>query len=100
MGLGGPSLMGACMNLSEEGQRVSLAGEKRGNVYHAGLYMYRGDSLGARNGDTAVNGLLQHMAADRKPTTSKSPSIRSKAKGIAESAEARATQGWGVAKSE
>lgn len=60
------------MNLSEEGQRVSLAGEKRGIVYHAGLYMNHGDSLGARNGDTAVNGPLQHMAADRKPT-SKSP---------------------------
>lgn len=38
------------MNLSEEGQRVSLAGEKRGIVYHAGLYMNRGDSLGAETG--------------------------------------------------
>lgn len=86
------------MNLCEEGQKVSLAGEKRGNVYHAELHMYCGDSLGARNGDTAVKGLLQHMAADRKTTTSKSPSIRSKAKGIAESAKARAIQEWSVAK--
>lgn len=88
------------MNLSEEGQKVSLAGEKRGIVYYAGLYMNRGDSLGARKGDAVVNGLLQHMAADRKPTTSKSPSIRHKANGIVESAEARAIQGCGVAKSE
>lgn len=88
------------MNLSEEGQRVSLAGEKRGIVCHAGLYMNRGDSLGARNGDTAVNSLLQHMAAERKPTTSKSPSIRSEEKGIAEGAEARTIQGWSGAKSE
>lgn len=71
------------MNLCEEGQSISLAGEKRGTVYHAGLCMNHGDSPGARKGDTAVNGLMQHMAADRKPTTSKSPSIRSEAKGTA-----------------
>lgn len=71
------------MNFCEEGQRLSLAGEKRGTVYHAGLSMNHGDSLGARKGDTAVNGLMEHMAADRKPTTSKSPSIRSEAKGTA-----------------
>lgn len=81
------------MNLRKEGQRVS---EKRGIVYHAGLYRNHGDSLGARNGNSAVNSLLQHMATDRKPTTSK----WSKEKGIAESAEARTIQEWSVAKSE
>lgn len=100
MGLGAPSPVVAWKILREKGQRVSLAGEKRGIVYYAGFYMNCGDSLGARNGDTAVTGLLQHMAADRKPTTSKSPGIRSRAKGTAEGAGARAIQGRGVAKSE
>lgn len=50
MGLEAPSPVVAWMNLSEEGQKVSLAGEKRGTVHHAGLYMNCGDSRGAEMG--------------------------------------------------
>lgn len=84
------------MNLSESGQRVLLGGGKRGIAYRAGLYMNYNSSLDARNRDTAVSGPVRPMAVDRKPTTSKSPGIRSRAGGLAESAGARAIQGRGL----
>lgn len=78
------------MNLSESGQRIPLAGGKRGIAYRARLHMNHGGSLDARNRDIAVSGPGQHMAVGRKLTTSKSPGVRSRAGRIAESAGARA----------
>lgn len=68
---------------------------KRGIAYRAGLYVNHGGSLDARNRAIAASGPAQHMAVDRKFTTSKSPGVKDRAGGTAESAGARAIQGGG-----
>lgn len=86
------------MNLSESGQRVPAG--KRGIAYRAGLYANHGGSLDARNRAIAASGPVQHMAVGRKFTASKSPGVKDRAGGTAESAGARAIQGGEFAKSE
>lgn len=68
---------------------------KRGIAYRAGLYVNHGGSLDARNRAIAASGPAQHMAVDRKFTASKSPGVKDRAGGTAESAGARAIQGGG-----
>lgn len=53
----------------------------------ARLYMNHGGPLDVR--DSAVSGPVQHMAVDRKATTSKSPGVRSRAGGYSRECESK-----------